>query len=120
MFPNTQHRLKCAAVANCMLASVSRFLFFSPQREEFTEETIKLGGSWDHPKENLHIDSWMKRRSYDAFREIMESGVRHHLEVRTQALVSGNRLFVCAQFVQNSKYKCNRSLILSCRSTLTI
>lgn len=85
-----------------MLASVSPLLFFSPQREEFTEETIKLGGTFDHPRENLHIDSWMKRRSYDAFREIMESGVRHHLEVRTQPLVSGNRLFVCALIVQYS------------------
>lgn len=73
-----------------MVANVSRLLFFSLQREEFTEETIKLGGSFDHPKENLHIDSWIKRRSYDAFREIMESGVRHHLEVRTQPLVSGD------------------------------
>lgn len=102
MLPNTQHRLKCAAVASCMLVSVSRFLFFSPQREEFTEETIKLGGTNEDPKESLHIDSWMKRRSYDAFREIMESGVRHHLEVRTQPLVSGSRLFVCAQIVQHS------------------
>lgn len=46
------------------------------QNEEFTEETIKFG------VESVYIDSWVRRRIYDAFKEIMESGVRHHLQVR--------------------------------------
>lgn len=39
--------------------------------------------------ESVYIDSWMRRRIYDAFKEILESGVRHHLQVRkrTEAVV---------------------------------
>lgn len=62
----------------CLLSS-------PPQRDEFTEETIKFGGSTIRTEEKFHIDSWYKRRSYDAFRQIMESGVREHLKVRTQS-----------------------------------
>lgn len=52
-------------------------LTFVPlQNEDFTEETIRFG------VESIYIDSWMRRRIYDAFKEIMESGVRHHLQVR--------------------------------------
>lgn len=32
--------------------------------------------------EDVYIDSFTRRRIYDAFKEIMESGVRHHLQVR--------------------------------------
>lgn len=46
------------------------------QNEDFTEERIRFG------VESVYIDSWMRRRIYDAFKEIMESGVRHHLQVR--------------------------------------
>lgn len=46
------------------------------QNEDFTEETIRFG------VERVYIDSWVRRRIYDAFKEIMESGVRHHLQVR--------------------------------------
>lgn len=46
------------------------------QNEDFTEETIRFG------VESVYIDSWVRRRIYDAFKEIMESGVRHHLQVR--------------------------------------
>uniref|UniRef100_A0A8D3DXF8 Interferon-related developmental regulator 2 n=1 Tax=Scophthalmus maximus TaxID=52904 RepID=A0A8D3DXF8_SCOMX len=28
----------------------------------------------------VYIDAWMRRRIYDAFKEILESGVRHHLQ----------------------------------------
>lgn len=58
---------------------------FSPQRDEFTEETIKFGGTGPLAEQRFHIDNWMKRRNYDAFRELMESGVREHLKVRTQS-----------------------------------
>ncbi|KAK7884607.1 hypothetical protein WMY93_027730 [Mugilogobius chulae] len=30
--------------------------------------------------ESVYIDSWMRRRIYDAFKEILVSGVRHHLQ----------------------------------------
>lgn len=53
---------------------------FSPppvQNEDFTEEKIHFG------VEGIYIDSWMRRRVYDAFKEVLESGVRHHLQVRT-------------------------------------
>uniref|UniRef100_A0A3Q3ETS4 Interferon-related developmental regulator 2 n=1 Tax=Labrus bergylta TaxID=56723 RepID=A0A3Q3ETS4_9LABR len=42
--------------------------------EDFTEERIRFG------VESVYIDSWMRRRIYDAFKEIQESGVSHHLQ----------------------------------------
>jgi len=32
--------------------------------------------------EAIYIDGWMRHRIYDAFKEVLESGVRHHLQVR--------------------------------------
>lgn len=49
---------------------------FFLQNEDFTEEKIRFG------VENVYIDSWVRRRIYDAFKEILESGVRDHLQVR--------------------------------------
>lgn len=51
------------------------------QNEDFTEEKIRFG------VESVYIDSWVKRRIYDAFKEVLESGVRHHLQVRKHAAV---------------------------------
>lgn len=62
---------------------ISLFLGFL-QSEDFTEERIRFG------VESVYIDSWMRRRIYDAFKEIMESGVRHHLQVR---VTHGDLLF---------------------------
>lgn len=45
------------------------------QNEDFSEEKIRFG------VEGIYIDSWMRRRVYDAFKEVLESGVRHHLQV---------------------------------------
>uniref|UniRef100_A0A674CKK2 Interferon-related developmental regulator 2 n=1 Tax=Salmo trutta TaxID=8032 RepID=A0A674CKK2_SALTR len=42
--------------------------------EDFSEEKIRFG------VEGIYIDSWMRRRVYDAFKEVLESGVRHHLQ----------------------------------------
>ncbi|XP_049920820.1 interferon-related developmental regulator 2 isoform X2 [Epinephelus moara] len=44
------------------------------ENEDFTEERIRFG------VESVYIDSWMRRRIYDAFKEILESGVSHHLQ----------------------------------------
>lgn len=54
---------------------------------EFTDETVTFKDSdWFRVEESIHINNWMKRRCYDAFTEIMESGVRDHLRVRTQKM----------------------------------
>lgn len=46
------------------------------QNEEFSEEKIRFG------VEVVYIDGWMRHRIYDAFKDVLESGVRHHLQVR--------------------------------------
>ena len=51
------------------------------QNEDFSEEKIRFG------IEALYIDCWVRRRIYDAFKEGLESGVRHHLQVRRTACV---------------------------------
>ncbi|CAF93360.1 unnamed protein product, partial [Tetraodon nigroviridis] len=54
--------------------SIFREVLHYIENEDFTEETIRFG------VESVYIDSWVRRRIYDAFKEIMESGVRHHLQ----------------------------------------
>lgn len=54
--------------------SIFREVLHYIENEDFTEERIRFG------VESVYIDSWMRRRIYDAFKEIMESGVRHHLQ----------------------------------------
>ncbi|KAG8002823.1 Interferon-related developmental regulator 1, partial [Nibea albiflora] len=54
--------------------SIFREVLHYIENEDFTEEKIRFG------VEGVYIDSWIKRRIYDAFKEIMESGVRHHLQ----------------------------------------
>ncbi|KAG5282652.1 hypothetical protein AALO_G00058380 [Alosa alosa] len=44
------------------------------ENEDFSEERIRFG------VEALYIDCWVRRRIYDAFKEVSESGVRHHLQ----------------------------------------
>uniref|UniRef100_A0A3Q3SHH3 Interferon-related developmental regulator 2 n=1 Tax=Mastacembelus armatus TaxID=205130 RepID=A0A3Q3SHH3_9TELE len=46
----------------------------SRENEDFTEEKIRFG------VESVYIDGWLRRRIYYAFKEILESGVRHHLQ----------------------------------------
>ncbi|XP_043563661.1 interferon-related developmental regulator 2-like isoform X1 [Chiloscyllium plagiosum] len=54
--------------------SIFRDVLHFIEDEECPEETIKFG------IECLCIDSWVKRRVYDAFKEILGSGIRHHLQ----------------------------------------
>ncbi|XP_041711978.1 interferon-related developmental regulator 2-like isoform X2 [Coregonus clupeaformis] len=54
--------------------SVFREVLHYIENEDFTEEKIRFG------VEGIYIDSWMRRRVYDAFKEVLESGVRHHLQ----------------------------------------
>ncbi|KAG7519716.1 interferon-related developmental regulator 2-like isoform X1 [Solea senegalensis] len=54
--------------------SIFREVLHYIESEDFTEEKIRFG------VESVYIDGWMRRRIYDAFKEILESGVRHHLQ----------------------------------------
>lgn len=54
--------------------SIFREVLHYIENEDFTEEKIHFG------VEGIYIDSWMRRRVYDAFKEVLESGVRHHLQ----------------------------------------
>uniref|UniRef100_A0A8C3G9U6 Interferon-related developmental regulator 2 n=1 Tax=Cyclopterus lumpus TaxID=8103 RepID=A0A8C3G9U6_CYCLU len=54
--------------------SVFRDVLHYIENDDFSEEKIQFG------VESIYIDSWMRRRIYDAFKEILESGVRHHLQ----------------------------------------
>ncbi|XP_055787949.1 interferon-related developmental regulator 2-like isoform X1 [Salvelinus fontinalis] len=55
--------------------SIFREVLHYIENEDFTEEKIRFG------VEGIYIDSWMRRRVYDAFKEVLESGVRHHLQL---------------------------------------
>ncbi|AWP09390.1 putative interferon-related developmental regulator 2-like [Scophthalmus maximus] len=54
--------------------SIFREVLHYIENEDFTVEKIRFG------VESVYIDAWMRRRIYDAFKEILESGVRHHLQ----------------------------------------
>nr|XP_025966389.1 interferon-related developmental regulator 2 isoform X2 [Dromaius novaehollandiae] len=41
---------------------------------EYQEETIRFG------LECMYVDSWARRRTYQAFKEVLGSGIRHHLQ----------------------------------------
>ncbi|XP_061621966.1 interferon-related developmental regulator 2 isoform X4 [Phyllopteryx taeniolatus] len=55
--------------------SVFREVLHYIENEDFTEEKIRFG------VESVYIDSWMRRRIYDAFKEVLESGVSRHLQL---------------------------------------
>ncbi|XP_015203745.2 interferon-related developmental regulator 2 isoform X1 [Lepisosteus oculatus] len=54
--------------------SIFREVLHYIESEDFPEEKIRFG------VESLYIDCWMRRRTYDAFKEVLGSGVRHHLQ----------------------------------------
>lgn len=49
----------------------------SSQEGDFQSETIRFG------TERMTIDSWVRKRTYDAFREFVGSGMNYHLQVRS-------------------------------------
>lgn len=57
-------------------ASALRLLSLSIQEGDFQSETIRFG------TERMTIDSWVRKRTYDAFREFVGSGMNYHLQVR--------------------------------------
>ncbi|KAJ3586928.1 hypothetical protein NHX12_013319 [Muraenolepis orangiensis] len=54
--------------------SVFREVLHYIENEDFQEEKIRFG------VEGIYIDGWMRRLVYDAFKDLLESGVRHHLQ----------------------------------------
>lgn len=54
--------------------SIFREVLHYIENEDFQEEKIRFG------VEGIYIDSWTRRRIYDSFKEMLESGVRHHLQ----------------------------------------
>lgn len=54
--------------------SIFREVLHYIENDDFTPERIRFG------VEGIYIDSWMRRRSYDAFKEMLVSGVSHHLQ----------------------------------------
>ncbi|XP_072537649.1 interferon-related developmental regulator 2 isoform X1 [Salminus brasiliensis] len=54
--------------------SIFREVLHYIESEEFSDEKIRFG------VEMIYIDGWMRRRIYDAFKEVLESGVSHHLQ----------------------------------------
>uniref|UniRef100_A0A8D2LF52 Interferon related developmental regulator 2 n=1 Tax=Varanus komodoensis TaxID=61221 RepID=A0A8D2LF52_VARKO len=57
--------------------SIFRDVLHFIENGECHEETIKFG------LECMYVDSWARRRTYNAFKEALGSGVRHHLQVST-------------------------------------
>ncbi|KAG9332460.1 hypothetical protein JZ751_014558 [Albula glossodonta] len=77
--PKLQACLECSDVNYRIAVGETIALLFElgrdiDQNEDFTEEKIRFG------VEGIYIDSWIRRRIYDAFKEVLESGVRHHLQ----------------------------------------
>lgn len=53
------------------------------QSGEYQEETIRFG------LECMYLDSWARQRTYQAFKEVLGSGIRHHLQVGARRLCRG-------------------------------
>ncbi|XP_062854533.1 interferon-related developmental regulator 2 [Trichomycterus rosablanca] len=55
--------------------SIFREVLHYIENEDFSEEKIRFG------VEVIYIEGWMHHRIYDAFKEVLESGISHHLQV---------------------------------------
>lgn len=56
-------------------AQVSADAPLSAQSGEYQEETVRFG------LECMYLDSWARQRTYQAFKEVLGSGIHHHLQV---------------------------------------
>lgn len=45
------------------------------QDRDFPTETVKFG------PERMYIDCWVKKHTYDTFKEVLGSGLQYHLQV---------------------------------------
>ncbi|KAE8611859.1 hypothetical protein XENTR_v10012624 [Xenopus tropicalis] len=80
--------------------SIFRDVLHYIENGEFQEETIKFG------LEVMFMDSWARRRTYNAFKEILGSGIRHHLqynEVLREIFSLGPPLVLDAATIKASK-----------------
>lgn len=57
------------------LKTVRAFSFHFGQERDFPTETVKFG------PERMYIDCWVKKQTYDTFKEILGSGMQYHLQV---------------------------------------
>ncbi|KAK6480799.1 interferon-related developmental regulator 2 isoform X1 [Huso huso] len=58
-----------------LLLEVYKRVSLCLQSDDFTEERIRFS------VESIYIDCWIRRRIYDAFKEVLGSGVLHHLQL---------------------------------------
>ncbi|KAM6470327.1 interferon-related developmental regulator 2 [Python bivittatus] len=80
--------------------SIFRDVLHYIENGECHEETIKFG------LECMYVDSWARRRTYNAFKEALGSGVRHHLqnnELLRETFELGPPLVLDAATVKASK-----------------
>ncbi|XP_028824331.1 interferon-related developmental regulator 2 [Denticeps clupeoides] len=54
--------------------SIFREVLHYIENEDFSEERVRFGA------EVLYIDCWVRRRIYEAFKDVLESGTLHHLQ----------------------------------------
>uniref|UniRef100_A0A663F5P3 Interferon related developmental regulator 2 n=2 Tax=Aquila chrysaetos chrysaetos TaxID=223781 RepID=A0A663F5P3_AQUCH len=54
--------------------SIFRDILHFIESGEYQEETIRFG------LECMYLDSWARQRTYQAFKEVLGSGIRHHLQ----------------------------------------
>ncbi|KAM7121140.1 interferon-related developmental regulator 1 [Molossus nigricans] len=54
--------------------SVFRDILRAVEERDFPTETVKFG------PERMYIDSWVKKHTYDMFKEVLGSGVQYHLQ----------------------------------------
>lgn len=65
-----------------LLLPLTSWAFFGQDRE-FPAETVKFG------PERMYIDCWVKKHTYDTFKEVLGSGMQYHLQVSGRALPWG-------------------------------
>lgn len=54
--------------------SVFRDILRAVEERDFPTETVKFG------PERMYIDCWVKKHTYDTFKEILGSGMQYHLQ----------------------------------------
>lgn len=66
---------------------ISSYNFDFPvdQDRDFATETVKFG------PERMYIDCWVRKHTYDAFKEVLGSGMQYHLQVSGRFCLPFNR-----------------------------
>lgn len=74
-------------------------MFF--QEGDFQSETIRFG------TERMTIDSWVRKRTYDAFREFVGSGMNYHLQVPVRQ-VQSVKILICTVAEKIRLHRCHQ------------